>query len=110
MAQTGGDMDRLARLLERNGQSALAADLRSRISGPSGSASSGGRVTGYLAHNKIQLEVAPPYVHHLNGHAEEMVHSQTKGMRVRLPSLKGVDAKGGMFTIMSVNGCSLTST
>ena len=52
------------------------------------------RVTDYLAHNKIQLEVVPPYVHHLNGHAEEMVHSQTKGMRVRLPSLKGVDVKG----------------
>ena len=27
-------------------------------------------------------------------YAEEMVHSQTKGMRVRLPSLKGVDVKG----------------
>ena len=52
------------------------------------------RVTDYLAHNKIQLEVVPPYVHHLNGHAEEMVHSQTKGMRVRLPSLKGVGVKG----------------
>jgi hypothetical protein len=52
------------------------------------------RVTDYLAHNKISLEVVPPYVHHLNGHAEEMVHSQTKGMRVRLPSLKGVDVKG----------------
>ena len=48
----------------------------------------------HTTHNKIQLEVVPPCVHHLNGHAEEMVHSQTKGMRVRLPSLKGVDVKG----------------
>ena len=45
MAQTGDDMDRLARLLERNGQSALAADLRSRISSSSGGASGGGRVS-----------------------------------------------------------------
>ena len=46
MAQTVGDMDRLARLLERNGQSALGADLRNRRSSgtSSGSASGGGRV------------------------------------------------------------------
>ena len=45
MAQTGGGLDRLARLLERNLQSALAADLQSRISSSSGSASGGGRVS-----------------------------------------------------------------
>ena len=45
MAQTVGDMDRLARLLERNLQSALGADLGSRISSSSGSASGGGRVS-----------------------------------------------------------------
>ena len=37
-----GDLDRLARLLERRGQSALAADLRS-LSGKSSGASGGGR-------------------------------------------------------------------
>ena len=36
-------MDRLAQLLERNGQSALAAELKGRISSLSGSASGGGR-------------------------------------------------------------------
>ena len=36
-------MDRLAQLLERNGQSALGAELKSRISSLSGSASGGGR-------------------------------------------------------------------
>ena len=45
MAQTVGDMDRLARLLGRNGQSALGADLRSRISNSSGSAYGGGRAS-----------------------------------------------------------------
>ena len=45
IAQTVGDMDRLARLLERNGQSALGGDLRSRISSSSGSTSGGGRVS-----------------------------------------------------------------
>ena len=50
MARSGGDMDRLAELLERGGQSALGADMRSRISSSSGSASGGGRgSTGGLA-------------------------------------------------------------
>ena len=43
MVVTDGDLDRLARLLERNGQSALAADLRRRSGKFSGSASGGGR-------------------------------------------------------------------
>ena len=38
-------MDRLAQLLERNGQSALGAEMKSRISSSSGSASGGGRVS-----------------------------------------------------------------
>ena len=42
MVVTDGDLGRLARLLERCGQSALAADLRSR-SGKSSGASGGGR-------------------------------------------------------------------
>ena len=43
-------MDRLAQLLERNGQSALGADMKSRISSSSGGASGGGRgSTGGLA-------------------------------------------------------------
>ena len=44
MVVTDGDLDRLARLLERRGQSALAADLRSR-SGKSSDASGGGRAS-----------------------------------------------------------------
>ena len=43
-------MERLAQLLEKNGQSALGADLRSRIRSSSGSASGGSRAaTGGLA-------------------------------------------------------------
>ena len=43
-------MDRLAQLLERSGQSALGADMKSRISSSSGGASGGGRgSTGGLA-------------------------------------------------------------
>ena len=50
MARSGGDMDRLALLLEKSGQSALGGDMRSRISSSSGSASGGGRgSTGGLA-------------------------------------------------------------
>ena len=45
MSQTVVDMDRLARLLERNGQSALGADLRERFGNSSGSAGGGSRVS-----------------------------------------------------------------
>ena len=45
MAQAAGGLDRLAQLLERNGQSALGADMKSRISSSPGSASGGGRVS-----------------------------------------------------------------
>ena len=45
MSQTVVDMERLARLLERNGQSALGAGLKQRFAKSSGSAGSGGSAT-----------------------------------------------------------------
>ena len=45
MVLADGDLDRLARLLKRNGQSALGADLRSRSAKSSGTAAGGGRVS-----------------------------------------------------------------
>ena len=55
--------------------------------------------TDYLADMGIKLEVVPPDLHHLNGIAEEAVHSQTRGMRVRLPSLKGFAIKNSPIDV-----------
>ena len=51
------------------------------------------RATDFMAHKGIKLEVVPEGMHHLNGIAEECVHSQTRMTRVRCHALKGFPIK-----------------
>ena len=55
MVMTDGNLDRLSRLLERNGQSSLAADLRSR----GGESSSGSGSSRAVTSGGLQAGTAP---------------------------------------------------